>query len=185
MAEQSIALISAASALGGVVLTGAFALLKGRQERWDKQADRDEQRRVMHRASRRDVYAQLLTQYYEVDRKIETARRLRPTSTPDAQVDDELLEAEASIRALREAASAVSLEGPQSVSAAADLLVEACWSMLTVLSDLHVDHAGSDQMLWALPSPERDQARIRLRQALDYFVVQARKALGGDSPGFG
>jgi hypothetical protein len=57
MADQSIALISAASALAGVALAGGFTLLKGHQERTDKEADRDEQRRVMHRAARRDVYA--------------------------------------------------------------------------------------------------------------------------------
>ncbi|WP_328503633.1 hypothetical protein OG828_36980 [Streptomyces sp. NBC_00457] len=63
MAEQSVALISAASALAGVVLTGGFALLKGRQERLDKQADRDVQRRVMHRESRREVYGQFISRY--------------------------------------------------------------------------------------------------------------------------
>ncbi|MEV8046648.1 hypothetical protein AB0P02_22755 [Streptomyces griseoluteus] len=61
MSEQTVALISAASALSGVVLTGAFSLLKGRQERLSKEADRDEQRGIMHRDARRGVYAELLS----------------------------------------------------------------------------------------------------------------------------
>jgi hypothetical protein len=184
MAEQSVALISAASALGGVVLTGAFALLRGRQERLDKQADRDEQRRVMHRESRRSVYAQLLSQYHEADRKLRATGQLTPPPSRDAQVADELREAEESVVALYEAAAAVSLEGPEPVSAAADELTEACWSLLQVVADLYVDHAGSDERLWSLNSPDRDRSRIEVGRAKRSFVQRARSVIGGDFPGF-
>jgi 3-methyladenine DNA glycosylase AlkD len=184
MAEQSVALISAASALGGVVLTGAFALLKGRQERLDKQADRDEQRRVMHRESRRHVYAQLLSQYHDADRKLRATGQLKPLPSPDAQVADEMLEAEESVIALYEVAAAVSLEGPEAVSAAADELVEACWSLWRVVDDLYVDHIGSGEPLWTLDSPERDRSRTEVGRAKRSFVQQARSVIGGDFPGF-
>ncbi|MFI8988704.1 hypothetical protein ACIG63_27470 [Streptomyces antimycoticus] len=188
MADQSIALISAASALAGVALTGGFTLLKGRQERTDKQADRDEQRRVMHRAARRDVYAELLTAYHEVDRNFREVAKTRPPADPTVPIpsgSDVAYQAEASINALRQAAAAVALEGPAEAGAAADKLCEACFSLLIAFAGLDVEHAGSSEPLWSYDSTERDEAQTEVSRACWAFIEQARATLGGDAPGFG
>ena len=187
MAQQSIALISAASALAGVVVTGTFALLKGRQERLDKQADRDEQRHVLHRAARRDVYAQLLTAYHEVDRQFGELYKTRPSTDANVRIpreQDIFAQVEVLIHTLREAAAAVALEGPTQASAAADDLCEASSLLLFACARIGVDHAGETDPLWSYSSSARDEARIALTRAHWKFIDCARAALGGDAPGF-
>ncbi|WP_328503634.1 hypothetical protein OG828_36985 [Streptomyces sp. NBC_00457] len=98
---------------------------------------------------------------------------------------DKIAEAEESVIALYEAAAAVSLEGPESVSSAADELAEACWSLLQVVTALYADPAGAHTQLWALDSPRRDEARTDVIRAKQSFARQARSVLGGDFPGFG
>ncbi|MEU0075392.1 hypothetical protein ABZ027_38560 [Streptomyces sp. NPDC006332] len=184
MIEQSVALISAASALAGVAVTGGFTLLKGRQERLDKEIDREEQRRVMHREARRDAYSQFLSAYHETARGFQEVKKLVPPAHVDDPAGDEMDDLEAAIIALQEAGSNVTLEGPPQVQFAADELVEACRDLNLEYTRLCAAKCGQTQRLYFYDSPDRDQADVRLRRAYRSFQEQARSALGGDSPGW-
>jgi hypothetical protein len=183
MAEQSVALISAASALAGVTLTGAFTLLKGRQERLDKQLDRDEQRHIMHREARREAYVAFLTAYHEVERKFEEAGRIIPPPHDDEPIAPELPAAEASIMALKEAGATVALEGPPEMRTAADRVVSACWALLEELAQVNRDNVGQSQRLWLYDAPDRDETQAELDRAVLNFQEAARGVLGGNAPG--
>ncbi|MEU3294567.1 hypothetical protein ABZ722_19680 [Streptomyces longwoodensis] len=183
MAEQSIALIGAASALAGVALTGAFTLLKGRQDRLDKQLDRDEQRLIMHREARRDAYACFLTAYHEVDRSFAEVRKVIPPPDLTMPVSPQMPATESAITALAEAGSTVSLEGPAEMSALAHDVVVACAALLREFAQLVHANAGSHTRLWAYDCPTRDQAEEAMDQAYSAFAESARKVLGGDAPG--
>lgn len=165
MAEQAAALISAASVLAGVALTGTFTLLKGRQERLDKQLDRDEQRRIMHREARRDAYAQFLAAYHEVDRKFEQVKKIFPASDSEQPVAPQLPAVEEAIIALKEAGSTVSLEGPPELSEAANRLCSACIALLHAFVVLSASNRGDSRRLWAYDSPDRDGAENEMDQA--------------------
>ncbi|MEV6577261.1 hypothetical protein AB0M92_03725 [Streptomyces sp. NPDC051582] len=185
MAEQAVALISAAGVLAGVALTGTFTLLKGRQERVDRQLDRDEQRLVMHREARRDAYAQFLTTYHEVDRRFAEVKKILPASNPDEPVASQLPAAEDAIIALKEAGSTVSLEGPPELSEAASRLCLACFALLLAYVSLGAAHRGDSRRLFAYDSPDRDEAEAEVDQAYAAFQGAARRVLGGDEPGLG
>ncbi|MFF6912892.1 hypothetical protein [Streptomyces sp. NPDC012466] len=183
MAEQSIALIGAASALAGAALAGVFTLLKGRQDRLDRQLDRNEQRLIMHREARRDAYARFLTAYHEVDRSFGEVRKAVPPPEPGLPVPPALSGVEAAITALSEAGATVSLEGPVEMSLAAHDLVVACSSLLREFAQLAHDNIGSDTRLWAYDCRARDQAEEAMDHAFLAFTVSARKVVGGDAPG--
>lgn len=97
MAEQAIALIGAASALAGAALTGAFTLLQARLARVDKQIDREEQRRIMQRESRRIAYAQFMAAYHELDRSFTRVRRSVPGTSANDSIPSSLIETETAL----------------------------------------------------------------------------------------
>ncbi|MET8077058.1 hypothetical protein [Streptomyces sp. NPDC005303] len=183
MAEQSIALIGAASALAGVALTGAFTLLKGRQDRLDRQLDRDEQRLMMHREARRAAYAVFLAAYHKVDRHFEEVKKVIPPLDPREQICPQMPATESAIVELLEAGSTVALEGPAEMSAAAHDVVVACAALLEEFAQLLRDNVGTTTRLWALDSHSRDLALEKMDQACLAFTTSARRVLGGDDPG--
>jgi hypothetical protein len=181
------ALIGAGSALAGVLVTGSFALLKGRQDRSEKQRDRDEQRRVMHRTTRRDVYLGLLTAYGDVEAQLERALLLTSSSLRGTDVPAEFRDFDAAIRTIRAAVAVVTLEGPTSVSVAASAIPDACVAAFIGLGTAALD-SNEDVMITRLlpPStPGRPNVLVALRDSRDAFIVAAREALGGNAPGFG
>ncbi|MFE5682685.1 hypothetical protein [Streptomyces sp. NPDC056512] len=184
MAEQGIALIGAGSALAGVLVTGVFTLLKGRQDRLDKQMDRDEQRRNMHREARKGAYASLLAAYYEVERKMGEVAKVR-SGVASEPVALELPIAEAAIVAIGEAASAVALEGPVDVAAEAQRLYRACFNLLAAYAVLANGGTGDEvgTRLWAYESPERDARQEEVKRSRLAFLESARAVLGGNDPG--
>lgn len=184
MAEQSIALIGAGSALAGVLVTGVFALLQGRQNRLDKQMDRDEQRRLLHRQARKDAYAALLVAYHEVERSLEAVSKSRSIA-PGAAVPPLFYTAESAVVALWEAGSAVSLEGPSEAAAAVKRLHDASVKYLGALAELAMEAEAddSDSPLWARESPARSATKAEFKQAYRSFVETARVVLGGNDPG--
>lgn len=181
MTEPFIALVGAGSALAGVLVTSSFTLLKGRQERRDKQMDRDEQRQIMHREARRGAYAAFITAFHEADRKLNEVARTRSGGS-DEPVAHELPAAEMAIIALQEAGSAVSLEGPLAVATEARRVTRACFDLLATYAELSAS-AESGLMLWQCESPTRASDEAAVKQAHSAFVEAARAVLGGNAPG--
>ncbi|MEU8742978.1 hypothetical protein AB0C39_04945 [Streptomyces parvulus] len=178
------AVIGAGGALLGVALTGGFSLLRGRQEFRDKEAERHEQRKIMHREARREAYLDVLRKYHEVDRKIDALWKTRPSSHPDAPVDSIILEVDTAILDLREACANVILEGPDSVAQSAHNLWTACDAVSTVATEISVAHYGSDQYLFMLITDEQSAAEAARHSARGEFIRAASNAIGGRAPGF-
>ncbi|MGW4757283.1 hypothetical protein [Streptomyces chartreusis] len=183
MVERAAALISAASALAGVALAGAFTLFKGRQDRLDKQLDRDEQRNVMQRQARREAYVAFLAAYHEVERKFVEVGDVIPPPHADDLVAPELPATEAAIMTLQQAGDAVALEGPPEMAPAADRVVSACWDALSEFARLIADKAGQAQRLCKYDYPSRDRAETERDLAAFAFQDAARGVLGGNTPG--
>jgi hypothetical protein len=181
------ALIGAGSALAGVLVTGSFALLKGRQDRSEKQRDRDEQRRVMHRTTRRDVYLGLLTVYGDVEAQLERALLLKSSSLRGANVPAEFRDFDAAIRTIRAAVAVVTLEGPTSVSVAASAVHDACLAAFLGLGNAALESSEDALIIRLIPpsTPGRPNLMDALRSSRDAFIAAAREALGGNAPGFG
>lgn len=186
-ASNAPAVIAAVSALGGVFITSAFTLLKGRQERKDKRDDRDEQRKILHRAARKEAYAALLTSYAAVDAALEEFSLLSPSALPDTGLAPEVVTAKNVVLALRSAVAAVVLEGPSEVGNAAQELENACDVCLTVRLLAVAQNPNSDESVYSLAKPIApgvvNQDRRRLEN-LRLFITAAREALGGDAPKF-
>jgi hypothetical protein len=186
-ASNAPALIAAASVLGGVMLTSTFNMLKGRQERKDKEAEREEQRRILHRSARKEAYAALLTSYAEADVALDEFGLLRPSAHPATGLAPEVVRAKNAVLAFRSAVAAVVLEGPAEVGNAARNLQSSCGICLTVRLIAVNDHPNSDMPVAQLMTPNvpgvvnQDQMR---QERHDAFVAAAREALGGDAPGF-
>jgi hypothetical protein len=184
MAGESVALIGAASALAGVVVTGTFTLLKGRQERLDKSAERDEQRRIMHREARRSAYVEFLNASHVAERKLHELKKIYPAARPDDPPAPAMEDLEAAIIALREAGSTVSVEGPAEMHMLADALVATYWDVFIQYARLFRSHHGESNYLFTYASPERDAAAQAMAGAQLDFELAARKFVGGDAPGW-
>lgn len=102
----------------GAGLTGGFTLLKGRQERVDKERDRLEQRTSRHREIRRDAYIALLSDAKSVD----SLQRDFSPSNPLPRTEY-LRELTAATDQLYQSLLIVRIEGPDEVAAAAQELV--------------------------------------------------------------
>ncbi|MFE9381104.1 hypothetical protein [Streptomyces sp. NPDC006855] len=117
MAEIWSTLVGAGAVVVGAGLTGGFTLLKGRQERTDKERDRLEQRITRHREIRREAYLQLL----------DCAQKLSLCQGRfvgvDGLPDDLQAELGSAMRDLSRSLLVVRMEGPVEVAAAARDLV--------------------------------------------------------------
>lgn len=135
MADTWGTVIGAGAVIAGATLTGGFTLLKGRQERAEKERERLEQRVVRHREIRRDAYVALLSKTQEMDELI-------------AEYSNRGLEARAEYRErlgaaetkLYQCLAVVQMEGPAEVARCAKKLVveyvELC--RLTVFSGVTI-----------------------------------------------
>ncbi|MFJ2749772.1 hypothetical protein [Streptomyces sp. NPDC087297] len=184
LADRWSAVIGAASALIGVALTGGFNLLKGRQDFRDKEADRREQRRVMHRTSRRDVYLEALRAYHVADREIQALLKIRPGATAEDSGDPAYEETEAAILVLREACAAVILEGPDAVAEAAHGLWVSCLEVYAMVADVASSHYGSSSRIFMLMTDEQNEFESARHRARGQFIRVASEAIGGTAPNF-
>ncbi|WP_042364067.1 hypothetical protein [Streptacidiphilus neutrinimicus] len=91
--------------------------MKRRQEHSDKQADRDEQRKMLHRKARKDAYSALLVAYAGFDEAINKVWLVQADTPTDDGIPAAFHEAEQALLDLRPAVSAVALEGPPAVVA--------------------------------------------------------------------
>jgi len=184
MADYWGAVIGAAGVLAGGLLTGGFTLLKGQQDRRERDLDRIEQRRVLHRNTRRAAYLDFLNAYSDLDHSIDGLWLQVPpadvASTPAEFAEYDRLES-----ALLKAEAALALEGPPEVAVAARSVAEAFGGEGRAVANLLRRHVGTQQMPLnvALPS-ERETTAIRERSFVT-FLEEARRALGGDAPAFG
>ncbi|MFI5986362.1 hypothetical protein ACIBEA_36565 [Streptomyces sp. NPDC051555] len=184
MADLWSAAIGAGSALIGVALTGGFNLLKGRQDFREKEAERREQRRVMHRTTRRDVYLEALRAYHAADREIQDLLRAYPGIAPDAPADPAFGETEAAILVLREACAAVVLEGPDLVSEAAHNVWTSCLDVYTTAADVSNSNPGSTSRIFMLMTDEQSEVEYARHHARGQFIRAASDAIGGRAPNF-
>ncbi|WP_329336724.1 hypothetical protein OG866_20680 [Streptomyces sp. NBC_00663] len=184
MVDRWGAAIGAGGALLGVALTGGFNLLRGRQEFRDKEAERSEQRKIMHREARREAYLDVLRKYHEADRKIQELWKIRPGPDSEVPVDPIVLETDAAILDLREACANVILEGPDEVARAAHGLWTACEEVSTVTNEIAFANHGSDQRLFQLAADEQSALEAERHSARGQFMRAASDAIGGRAPGF-
>jgi len=184
MVDRWGAIIGAGGALLGVALTGGFSLLRGRQEFRDKDAERREQQKIMHREARREAYLDVLRKYHEVDRKIQELWKTRPGPDSEVPVAPIVIETDAAILDLREACANVILEGPDGVGQAAHGLWAACYAVSNVTNEIALANHGSDRRLFQLATDEQSTLEAARHSARGQFMRAASDAIGGRAPGF-
>ncbi|MEV3848132.1 hypothetical protein AB0J30_15210 [Streptomyces microflavus] len=118
MAEIWNTLVGAGAVVVGAGLTGGFTLLKGRQERTDKERDRLEQRITRHREIRREAYLSLLNNAEAVD----TLQR-DFTMSEEGSPEEFRSELDTASARLHQSLLVVRMEGPSEVADAAQELV--------------------------------------------------------------
>ncbi|MFI9231836.1 hypothetical protein [Streptomyces rimosus] len=166
------AVVGAGGVFLGAALTGAFTLLKGRQEHRG-------QRQQAQREARRAAYAAFLASYHEVDRKISAASKLRPSAVAGGPPQPAMAEAAVSAEEFKEAVASVALEGPRIVASAAFELQNAVWDTVAELAGLCVDHVGSERPLFELRDPGTERHRSLAHPT---FVTAANITLSGHYP---
>ncbi|MDH6704640.1 hypothetical protein P3T27_001343 [Kitasatospora sp. MAA19] len=182
MADNWGAVISAASALGGVGFTGPFGVLRSRQERLAQQMSTREERRSAHRLERREAYIRLMAAMKKVQSAGHTCRdAVPPSSDPWPPIWQNYYEA---LVALDREAEYVQLEGPPEVSDAARDLNSSAVHSYYVLETAAKAHLGATQPLVTLLSDEQMSNRREEDTRLHDFIASARRALGGEDPGF-
>ncbi|MFI5644811.1 hypothetical protein [Kitasatospora sp. NPDC051705] len=182
MTDNWGAVISAASALGGVGLTGLFGVLKSRQERLAQQMSVREERRSAHRLERRETYIRLMAAMKKVQRAGHICRvAVPPSSDPLPQIWQDYFEA---LEVLDREAEYVRLEGPPEVSDAARDLNSSAVRSYYVLETAAKAHLGAAQPLATLLSDEQMSNHREEITRLHDFIASARRALGGEDPGF-
>ncbi|WP_143094603.1 hypothetical protein [Streptacidiphilus jiangxiensis] len=178
------AVISAASALGGLALTGLFGALKGRQERLAQaQADRSRsERRAGHRLERREAL-HLHDGCREEGAIVGNTRRQAalPTALSWPRIWEDYFPA---LEAPESEAEYVRLEGPPEVSDAARELNNAALEAHRGMEAAARAHLGTAEVLVKLISDEQLALHAAEVVALREFIARARRALGGDDPGF-
>ncbi|MGW3586241.1 hypothetical protein ACWDM8_33520 [Streptomyces rubiginosohelvolus] len=185
MADRWIALVGAGSALAGVGVTGAFTLLKGRQETREKQRDRIEGRQMLHREARRDAYLEVVRASHEFDEYMDDVWLGLAVGLPDDPPRPPWDDAEAAVKRLREAAAKVSIEGTSEVAEAAHDLWVSNYDALHDANRLSGENAGNttDRLFVLADANGSTTESVRIA-ARGRFIAAARAALGGDAPGF-
>ncbi|WP_433397053.1 hypothetical protein [Streptomyces sp. CA-146814] len=185
MADRWIALVGAGSALAGVAVTGAFTLLKGRQEAREKRRDRAEGRRILHREARRGAYLEVLRAAHEFDEYMDDVWKGLPVGLPNDPPRPPWREAEAAVKRLREAAVKVSIEGTAEVAASAHDLWISNYDALHDANRISGENAGnSTERLFMLADANGSTSEPIRVEARNHFIAAARAALGGDAPSF-
>ncbi|MFJ9607033.1 hypothetical protein ACIRS1_11905 [Kitasatospora sp. NPDC101176] len=182
MTDNWGAVISAASALGGVGFTGLFGVLKGRQERLAQQMSARDERRSAHRLERREAYIRLMAAMKRVQAAGHTCRlAVPPSSEPWPEIWKNYFE---TLEALDREAEYVRLEGPPEVSDAARDLNTAAVRSYRALEAAAEAHPGATQSLASLLDDEQRSRHGEEVTELRDFIAKARRALGGEDPGF-
>ncbi|MGW3262797.1 hypothetical protein [Streptomyces sp. NPDC001056] len=183
----AVALITAASTLGGGLTTGGFAMWVNRRQlqtqKFNTEMERLEQRRTHHRDTRKESYLIFLQRVESFQDALRAAWRAQPPSNTDE--DNPSLEALLpAMDRLSEALNVVALEGSEEVAGAGSAVWQQMQSEGIQLHRLHAEHRGVERMMSGISTPQYNAAEAQRRESIDTFIRIARGVLGGDVPGF-
>ena len=166
-------------------MAGGFSLLKGRQDRAEKDRDRHESRRVLHRSTRRDAYLEFLNAYGEIDHVLTELWMLQPPETRETQAPSEFRDMDRAYGVLRKAQAVVALEGPQAVAAVAHVVVLAVREEHKAITEVCFRHVGDSEVAITLATVAERGTEANRHRVHGELLGTARHALGGDAPDFG
>lgn len=179
----AVGLITSASTLLAVALTGAVSIWIARSQLRHQArvstAERDERRAAHHRDVRRDAYVRFLARVDEAYRQLDLRWAELPPARPEPPRTDPVYGA---LRGLDEAHNLVLLEGPDEVTAQAAQVVTSVDREYRDQGRVRARHPGGTGGAAEL-EPDRHAAAVAARvERREAFMAAARRAVGGDLP---
>ncbi|MFI1394581.1 hypothetical protein [Streptomyces sp. NPDC020681] len=179
MVHAEVALISAGAALAGVAVSGGISLLRARQDRLDKQADREEQRRTQRLETRRAAYVAFLEAVTAIEDALEAIGSFEVPATRE-EFDRHGLAENATLTAFVNRVMEVIVAGPSEMEMKAKGIWESIVDLVGSYDNAFEAHrTDSDrQQLEALVERDHRVMRNRLSNRRSAFAAAAREQLG-------